>query len=90
EFNEFEEEIDELGESDESEDIDNVDEFDEKLKTIREFREADMMIPELSIALHEHNDVIYTSKFINTREISQRVSSENGLLNIAGIHTILC
>ncbi|CAG8509346.1 6398_t:CDS:2, partial [Scutellospora calospora] len=76
-FDEFEEDIDELGEFDESEDIDDFVESDEKFKTIREFREADMMIPELSIALKECPDVIYTSKFINTHEISQRFEEKS-------------
>ncbi|CAG8614014.1 11128_t:CDS:1, partial [Scutellospora calospora] len=52
--------------------IDELNESDEKLKIIREFREADMMIPELSMTLKEYSDVIYTSKFINTIEISKR------------------
>ncbi|CAG8602665.1 11303_t:CDS:1, partial [Gigaspora rosea] len=32
---------------------------------------ANMKIPELSEILKEHPDIIYTSKFIDTREISQ-------------------
>ncbi|CAG8685349.1 6943_t:CDS:1, partial [Gigaspora rosea] len=59
EYNIFEE----FEEFEEFMELDNSEETD---KIIGEFRTADMTIPELSIKLQEHSNIVYTSKFIQT------------------------
>ncbi|KAF0533037.1 hypothetical protein F8M41_010737 [Gigaspora margarita] len=85
EFDEFDEldEYDEFDEFDELDDADNSDdnleesnEIYKKLEIIREFRAADMKIPELSSTLQKYSNVIYTSRFINTHDIAQKYHKE--------------
>ncbi|KAF0533038.1 hypothetical protein F8M41_010738 [Gigaspora margarita] len=87
EYDEFDE-YDELDE-DELDDADKLDNnlkesnvISEKLEIIREFRVADLKIPDLSSTLQKHSSVIYTSRFINTHVISQKYHKEkSGQLN---------
>ncbi|CAG8770671.1 3764_t:CDS:1, partial [Racocetra persica] len=56
--------------------LDGSDESDEKLQIISEFMDADARIPELSITLQEHPDIVYLSKYINTHNITQRYKDQ--------------
>ncbi|RIB23383.1 hypothetical protein C2G38_2072937 [Gigaspora rosea] len=47
-----------------------------------EFMAADRIIPELSITLREHPDIVYASTFINTRDIVQNYKEISSQINI--------
>ncbi|RIB21776.1 hypothetical protein C2G38_2175642 [Gigaspora rosea] len=49
---------------------DQSDESNEKLQIINEFMAADKIIPELSITIREHSDIVYAIRFINTHDIA--------------------
>lgn len=67
EFNEF----DELDEYDNRNEFNEPNESNEKSEIISEFM-ADRRIPELSVILKKHPDIVYTSKLINTHDIAQQ------------------
>ncbi|RIB22815.1 kinase-like domain-containing protein [Gigaspora rosea] len=105
-------EFDEFDETDEYNELDEFDKFDdadkpdnnlnesnginEKLEIIREFRAADMKIPELSSTLQKYPNVIYSSRFINTHDVAQKYHKEksdqlNAIDEIGNyIHYFLC
>ncbi|RIB02722.1 kinase-like domain-containing protein [Gigaspora rosea] len=62
---------DEVNESNKPDEYDKSDKSNEKLQIISEFMAADRIIPELSIILREHPDIVYASRFINTHDIAQ-------------------
>ncbi|CAG8705772.1 20914_t:CDS:2, partial [Gigaspora rosea] len=81
EYGEFDDELDEFDELDDDADkpdnnLKESNEIGEKLEIIREFRAADIKIPELSLTLQRHTNVIYTSRFINTHDTSQKYHKE--------------
>ncbi|CAG8534993.1 20821_t:CDS:2, partial [Gigaspora rosea] len=43
---------------------------------------ADRIIPELSITLREHPDIVYASRFINTHDIAQYYKEISDQFNI--------
>ncbi|RIB17452.1 kinase-like domain-containing protein [Gigaspora rosea] len=78
EFDEFDK-SDELDESNKLDEFDESDESNKELQIINEFMVADMRIPELSITLKKHPDIVYryASKFINTHDIAQQYEERN-------------
>ncbi|CAG8621012.1 17014_t:CDS:1, partial [Gigaspora margarita] len=84
EFDEFDE-SDELDESNKLDEFDEYDESNKELQIINEFMVADMKIPELSITLKEHPDIIYryASKFINTHDIAQQYEERNNQIGMS-------
>ncbi|CAG8445743.1 15985_t:CDS:2 [Gigaspora rosea] len=83
-MNEYDEsdEFDEFNESNKSVEYDKSDKTNEKLQIISEFMAADIIIPELSITLREHPDIVYASKFINTHDIAQYYKEISDKFNI--------
>ncbi|CAG8738584.1 7482_t:CDS:2, partial [Gigaspora rosea] len=68
-------------EDDKQNEFNESDGFNEKLQLVSEFIAADIKIPELSIILKEHPDIVYTSKLINRNDIVQEYKVRNNQHN---------